>query len=575
MILNKVINTFLCIALATAGAMAQEADTIPPPISENSQLNAVVLHYDANKARSRGDNGEAEQLLRKALQFDPEAAGIYYDLARINMQGKRSAEAEKNIKKAIELAPGNNWYKEQYANILLDQNRFADAAAVYEEVLRTDDRNKENLQKVAFLYQRAGDKKKALQAFDKLVSMYGDDEEILEDKVQLHLDNNELDKAIELSRKLIQMAPGESKYYILQAKIHSSNNMQDEAAKLFTQAEELFPDDPELQLALSEYYIQKGDKDKYKKYLEKLVTNNSLEPAQQLTVLGGFLSTVKDSTERDFALQMAGKLAKMHPDAASAQAAYGDMLGISGQLLPAAEQYKKALAIDPSNYTIWKNLLSIYLQEQVADSVVRYSDKALRLFPNQAQLHFLNGMGHNMKKDYTKAVNALQRAIDMIPEENKAELADMHGMLADVYNSTKQYDLSDENFDKALQLEPDNASTLNNYGYYLSERNTRLDDAEKMSKRSLELAPEQPTFLDTYGWIMYKKGNYKKAKEYIEKAIEKEQATASGTLWDHLGDINYKLNNKEKALECWQKAKELGADNPQLDKKIKELKLYE
>ena len=108
---------------------------------------------------------------------------------------------------------------------------------------------------------------------------------------------------------------------------------------------------------------------------------------------------------------------------------------------------------------------------------------------------------------------------------------------------------------------------LYNYSYYLSLRNKRLEDAEKMSKRSLELRPEEPTFLDTYGWILYKSGDYKKAKEYIQKAIDANNEGADGTLWEHLGDIYYKLNNKEKAVEYWKKAKEKGTENEQIDKK--------
>lgn len=575
MIFNKKVISLLCLALATAGAKAQVADTIPPPISASSQLNAVVLYYDATLARNKGDNAEAEMLLRKALKFDPQAAGIYYDLARISMVGKRNAEAETNIKKAIELAPENKWYKEQYAMLLIEQNKFKEAAEQYEKVVAEDETNKEYLQTIAYLYQRAGDKTKAQAAFDKLLKVYGENEEMLEGKLKLHLANNEIEKAIEVNKRLIELSPSESQYYINLAEIYNNNNQTDKAAEVFKQAETLFPDDADIQLSLSRYYRSKRDDANFKKYLEKAVTNNTLEAGTQLEILVEFVIAAKDSTDREFGLKMTEVIASQNENDARAQAAYGDMLGFTGKLIPAAEQYKKSVAIDPANYGVWKNLLSVYLQEQQADSIVKYSEKALRLFPNQAQLHFLNALGYNYKKDYTKAINAVNRAIDMIPEENKSELSDMYGTLADIYNNTKQYELSDENFDKALKLIPDNASTLNNYSYYLSERNTRLDEAEKMSKRSLELAPDQPTFLDTYGWIMYKKGNYKKAKEYIEKAINKEEAKASGTLWDHLGDISYKLNEKDKALEYWQKAKGLGADNPQLDKKIKESKLYE
>lgn len=569
---------FLFIFIVTRfspGAYAQEADTIPPKISDKSKLNAIVLHYDAIKARTKGDNAEAEQLMRKALAFDPEAGGIYYDLARIAMAAKRNEEAERNLRTAMKLEPANKWYKEQYAVLMLDANKFKEAAEIYEEVLALDPHNKEYQQTIAYLYQRAGEKKKATEAFDKLLKAYGDDEEILQAKLELHLANNELDKAVEINNRLIAIAPNESHYYIRLAEMYNNNRQPDKAAEIYKKAETMFPEDPGIQLSLSDYYKGKGDRENYKRYLEKAVTNNALEPSEQLTVLAQFIITAKDSADRAFGTELARQLAANNPGDARVAAAYGDMLGITDNLEGAAEQYKKSVELEPSTYIVWKNLLSVYLQTNDYDSVIKYSERALRLFPNQAQLHYLNGVSYNLKKEYRKAISALQRAIDMTPEENRGDLGGMYAALADVYNNTREYDLSDENFNKALELSPDNPTTLNNYAYYLSERNVRLDDAEKMSKRSLELAPDQSTFLDTYGWILYKKGNYKKAKEYLEKAIEKTEATGSGTLWDHLGDIYYKLNDKTKALECWQKAKQLGTENPDIDKKIKEQKLYE
>ncbi|MCB0697025.1 MAG: tetratricopeptide repeat protein [Chitinophagaceae bacterium] len=554
---------------------AQEIDTIPPKISEGSKLNAIALHYDAVRDRNKGDNAEAEQKLRNAIKFDPEGAGLYYDLARINMSRKQMGEAEKNLKKAIKLEPGNKWYKEQYAILLLDENKFKQAAETYEEILAEDEHNREYLQTIAYLYQRAGDKDKAIATFDKLLKMYGDDEELLEGKLQLYLNSNDLDKAVEVNNLLISIAPNESSYYVRLAEMYNNSDQPDKAADIYKKAEELFPDDPSIQLSLSEYYKKKGDKAKYKKYVEKVVTNNALEPSEQLTVLGGYIITAEDSTDREFGLQLAKTVAEQNPEDARAIAAYGDMLGIMEQWDASAEQYKRSAELEPASYVVWKTLLSVYLQEQKPDSIVKYSERALRLFPNQAQLHYLNGVAYNMKKDYIKAVNSLERAIDMMPEENKGELAGMYATLADIYNNSKDYEQSDENFEKSLKLSPDNPTTLNNYSYYLSERNVRLADAEKMSKRSLELVPDLPTFLDTYGWILYKQGNYKKAKEYVEKAIEKEDEAASATLWEHLGDIYYKLNDHNKALECWQKAKKLGTDSPHIDKKISEKRLYE
>jgi tetratricopeptide (TPR) repeat protein len=64
----------------------------------------------------------------------------------------------------------------------------------------------------------------------------------------------------------------------------------------------------------------------------------------------------------------------------------------------------------------------------------------------------------------------------------------------------------------------------------------------------------------------YKLGNYEVAKNYIEKAVEKESDNA--TLVDHLADVYYKLGDKEKAMELWQKALELDSSLDTVKQKI-------
>ena len=61
-------------------------------------------------------------------------------------------------------------------------------------------------------------------------------------------------------------------------------------------------------------------------------------------------------------------------------------------------------------------------------------------------------------------------------------------------------------------------TTLNNYAYYLSLRNDRLEKAAQMSLRSNELAPGQPSFQDTYAWVLYQQGKYAEAQQSSDAA---------------------------------------------------------
>jgi len=146
--------------------------------------------------------------------------------------------------------------------------------------------------------------------------------------------------------------------------------------------------------------------------------------------------------------------------------------------------------------------------------------------------------------------------------------------LGDAYNSAKDYNLSDKAFEDALKLQPEDVGVMNNYSYFLSLRNEKLERAESLSARSNELSPNNPSYQDTYAWILYQSGKYNDARVWIEKAIASGGA-GEGVLNEHYGDILFKLGDVQGAVDKWKLAQEQGGGTDLLDKKIAEEKLFE
>jgi len=124
----------------------------------------------------------------------------------------------------------------------------------------------------------------------------------------------------------------------------------------------------------------------------------------------------------------------------------------------------------------------------------------------------------------------------------------------------------DSTYERALEIDSANATINNNLAYSLSERGIRLGEALVMAKIAIEKEPLNSSFLDTIGWVYYKLGDYEKAKEYLEKAIE--VAGERPVMLDHLGDVLFKMGNKNLAMELWQKAYDLDTSNNQIKNKI-------
>jgi len=108
----------------------------------------------------------------------------------------------------------------------------------------------------------------------------------------------------------------------------------------------------------------------------------------------------------------------------------------------------------------------------------------------------------------------------------------------------------------------------------LSVAGKNLDKAEKMSSKVIERFPDNSTYLDTYAWILFKKGEYKLAKFYMQSAIN-NGGQDNPTLLEHLGDILFMLEKLDEAKQYWEKAKNSGGDSEVLERKIREQKYIE
>ena len=105
---------------------------------------------------------------------------------------------------------------------------------------------------------------------------------------------------------------------------------------------------------------------------------------------------------------------------------------------------------------------------------------------------------------------------------------------------------------RIIEIDPKHDRALNLLGYALAEQGKDLDKAESFVRRALEIQPESGAYLDSLGWVLYKKGDYKKANEYLEKAAGKR--SSSPTVLGHLAETQLKMGQCEKAVETYRQA---------------------
>ena len=226
----------------------------------------------------------------------------------------------------------------------------------------------------------------------------------------------------------------------------------------------------------------------------------------------------------------------------------------------------------PVNFEVYQNLLYLEIKLEQWDQVIEHAEEALEIFPNQSMIHYFNGVAHLRKRHYEEAIASLEQA-RRLASSNAALASEINSQLGEAYNAIKNYISSDKAYEEALTFNPDNATVLNNYSYYLAIRKQNLEKAEKMSATLIKNHPENPTFLDTYAWVLFTREKYKEAKKVMERAITTGKATA--THFEHYGDILYKLGDIDGAVRQWEKARGLNANSETLNKKIANRKIYE
>ncbi len=543
-------------------------------LAENKQKEFEYLFIEALKQKMFGNAQKAIQLLSSCLEIDPNSSAAMFELANIYAVNKDYTSASLLLEKAISLNANNKWYKLLLAQIYQQIRKFSEAADIYIALLEEEPENLEYVYMKAALLASAQRYDEAIETYTGMEKQTGINEQISVAKQQIYISAGNINKAFDEINKLIDNDPSEAKYYGLLADLYQSQGDKENALKNYQKILEIEPENGYVHFSLANFYLENDELEKSFAETKKGFASQSVEIQTKLQL---YMMLTANQEQSDLNTQQAAELVQIllenHPGEAMVHNVYAENLIQNNKLEEARAELLKALDIKKDEYAVWERVMYIDNDLQDWDGLYAHTKEIVELFPNQPQGYFFNAIACVQLEKYDETVTISEQGLDFVVENPQLEANFLMLKGEAIYKQGKKEEAF-KIFDKAVEIDPENYLTLNNYAYYLSIEGNNLDKAERMSGRVVERFPDNSTYLDTHAWVLFKKGEYTLAKFYMESAI-KNGGEDNATLLEHFGDILYKAGKVDEALVNWEKAKNNGGDSELLNRKIKEKRYIE
>lgn len=169
------------------------------------------------------------------------------------------------------------------------------------------------------------------------------------------------------------------------------------------------------------------------------------------------------------------------------------------------------------------------------EALVKKYPKNKLVYSNLVDAYYTNPV-----KNKDKIHQTLLKAFDALNDEK------MMLRLTSFYYATGD----SKNYEKYLKIiikrKPKSADALNELSYFYAVENKNLKHSLSLANKALEIKPNSSYILDTKGWALYRLGEFKEAKTYLEKSFAIEPTVE---VLEHIVINNLKLNAKNKVRE--------------------------
>ncbi|MEN9761647.1 MAG: hypothetical protein RI906_1473 [Pseudomonadota bacterium] len=549
-----------------ASAAPRESEAALPAVELSAQLVYQLLA--AEIAAQRGENGTA--------------AATYLSMARrvrdyrLARRATELALAERSLERALpaarlwaELAPSSSLASQTLETLLLSAGNLAEAEPALQQKLeraRSQDRLGDAYDDIARTLGRANDKAQALAMLERLAAK---DLGIAQARTALAAAAaaaEAFDKAAGHAIAALDLQPDREAYAVAAARyIAQSAQGPTAAIRLLEQFIARTPQALESRFTLARLLLAQEQTAAARAQIDEALTRHPENPlvlfsAAQLAAQANQNALAESYLKRYVALPE-----RIERDNDPAWLFLGQLAEDDKRLEEALAAYAKVEDGEQRHSATLRAALVMGKLKRIDEARALLQQAQARTPRERTQLISIEAQVLREAGLYQQAFEVLDRALADYPAN--PELLYDHGMAAERIDRVEVMEAS---LRKLIGLRPDHAHAYNALGYSLADRNLRLDEAQALIEKALELSPNDGHILDSMGWVLFRKGQYERAIQYLRRAFE---IMPDAEVAAHLGEALWQAGKTDEAKQLWRDARRKDPDNQALQQTLNRLKV--
>lgn len=582
-----VLLTLLIVILMVSPDASSRSDRKTPAAPEAADVaKADYLYLEALRSKSNENFDAAYELLSRARRLNPDDKEIGLELSNYLFMMATDPSDSLLLNDGMTMLrdywmenPDDYHAGVRYGLLAIRLLSRPEAVQAWEKLHSVFPDKSEISFQLADVLSRAGseaDRSRALAIFDSIEAVEGPSPQLSSNKIQLLLARADTVAVISEAERLFDAHPDNAEFAVFAGKVHAMFGDSDMALALFDRACQLDPTSGLAYYSKAEYYNSRGDSVGFDREVFNALRQPDLDIDTKLSILKGYIHEIyTDTVQQPRITHLFDTLVVQHPAAPEIRDDYARYLVVTKDYPGAAEQLEQAVGLEPDNPDGWEMLTSLYIQLDRLPEAADAARRSLHYFPENARQHLVLASIYSMEHRYDSCRVALDNALKYTDPTDVQTLSSIYTTKGDNAYIQQDPDSAFYYYRKALQFNPNNTLALNNCAYHMAVSGSDLDDALALIERLMTIEDNNPTSLDTYAWVLFRRKDYAKAREIIDRTLEltTDDEMTSDVL-EHAGDIYFMDGDPDKAVEFWKRALKLDPDNELLKRKVSNRAYY-